>query len=128
MTTSQPAANVRKATRWLCKRMPIIWQRQKGKAPRRHGFLHDISAVGMAYLSPRKTAPNLGDRITIMPRRSGDAILGRVVRIKAFSDWFCLVGCERLDIASSHLMPIPAVGRTHCTRVHRAQRPDSRAA
>ncbi len=127
MSNCRPSLNVRRAARWVCDNMPITWERG-GKRRRRPGFLHDISEIGLSYLIAMNTAPKLGDHVTVTPRRTCNHIAGRVVRVTKFGKMLCLVGCERLDLADSQLMPLPAMSRRGYADARRTRRQLARAA
>lgn len=107
MPKNNVITNSRKAARWACDSIAITWERD-GKLRRRPGWLNDISSIGVGYFTARTGAPKPGDSVTLTPRRSSDAIAGKVVRVRPMGAGLCLVGCERMDPAAGGIAPSPS--------------------
>ena len=121
MSRNNTHMNLRRAVRWECDRIPVNWERES-KTHRRSGWMFDISAIGLGYLTSQSGAPNRGDFIQVTPRRSSDTIACRVVRVDRYHEGLCLVGCERIDMAESAVRPTPKPKRDRARIRHRPRR------
>ena len=124
MTGSTPLENRRREPRQYLPRAPVAWRRHGGTTWHR-GWLNDISASGASLFVSPEGQPRAGQELDLRRRRSGEALLCRVVRTQIREDNQGLVACRVVsaDGCPALVRPAPTAGTVRQQSIRRAWPP-----
>jgi hypothetical protein len=95
----------------------IYWKPIEFGHPKSRGWMNDVSASGMSFVTNVRNRPKVGDEVEVIHAADGDTLVCRVVRIQFLESALARVGCQ-ISIAD-----LPAHGsntprRFDCIRVN----------
>ena len=101
MATERPRNDRRSAVRREGAAAPIAWTR-RDVAGIHTGWVSDIAKTGVAFVTPTRDRPALGEAIDLTPGGGESIPIHRsvqVVRVAPYDQYFSIVGCRHRDTA-----------------------------